>query len=321
MMYNPLNVILNGSFDVLQFEGELKHLDMVQYRSAGREVVHNLASPFSVISRFGATRFIRQELLPLSFSPKRMQWWPNYNLHLLGGGMTYAKLSEWYDYYGFQYPELYSFATMTVYHYLNEIVEMRNHHGDNVDPISDVYFFDIAGIALFSSDAVKHFFSKTVVLSDWSGQPIFSVQDGSMVNNGQYFSFKWKLPDSRHWHLFYLSGVEGIAGLSYRREDGSSFSAGAGVIGSKRTTENERTFEQSLILNWRAGFFYDRENSLLTSVYVSGMRSEFFKLNIFPSYFVMNDIAFGGVLIISQSGDTTVGLTMNWLPGLSLSSR
>lgn len=320
-MYNPVNVILNGSFDVLQFEGEIKNLDMVQYRSAGRQVLHNLANPFAVVSRFGAGKFLRQEILPLSFASKKMQWWPNYNLHLLGGGMTYAKITEWYDHYGYQRPELYSLATMAVYHYLNEVVEMRDHRGDNVDPISDVLFFDVAGIVLFSSDAVKQFFSETVVMSDWSGQPIFSVQDGAMTNNGQYFSFKWKLPASDRWHLFYLAGVEGIGGLSYRCADGTSFSAGAGVIGSRRTTINERTFEQALILNWRAGFFYDHENSLLTSVYLSGMRSQLFKVNIYPSYFVVNDIAIGGVLIVPQTGAVTVGLTMSWLPGLSFSPR
>lgn len=318
-MVNPVNLILNGSFDVLQFEGETKHLDRIQFRSAGSQVIKNLTSPFAVVSRYGTSKFIRQEILPLSFSPKKMQWWPNYNLHLLGGGMTYVKMSEWYDYYGFNYPELASMATMGVYHYINEVVEFRNHTGDNVDPISDVWIFDLGGILLFQSDAVKRFFSETVVMSDWSGQPIFSLNDGSIFNHGQYFSFKWKLPTSEHWQLFYLAGVEGIIGASYRNADGSSFSAGAGFIGERRNTANLQTYEQSLVLRWRAGFFYDQDNSLLTSVYVSGIRSELFKVNVYPGFLNFNGFSMGGVFNISQNGKTTFGLTMNWLPGISVS--
>lgn len=318
MMYNPFTLILNGSFDVLQFDGEVKHLDQVQYRSSGRQVVDNLSSPFAVVSRYGTSRFVRQEVLPLSFTPRKMQWWPNYNLHLLGGGMTYVKISEWYDHYGFQHPELLSMATMGVYHFLNETVEMRDHRGDNVDPISDIYIFDIAGIALFSSDAVKEFFSRTVVMSDWSGQPLFSVQDGSLSNNGQYFAFKWKVPSIPHWHLFYLAGVEGIGGLSYRMEDGTSISAGGGFIGSRRRTMDERTFEQSMVLNWRAGFFYDRDNSLLSSLYISGVPSQLVTLNIYPSVMVTDRLAFGGVVNIGRNGTATLGVTVSALPGISI---
>ncbi len=318
MMVNPVNLILNGSFDVLQFEGETKHLDRIRFRSAGSQVLKNLTRPFSVVSRYGASKFIRQEILPLSFSPKKMQWWPNYNLHLLGGGMTYVKMTEWYDYFGFEYPQLYSLATMGAYHYINEVVEMRNHTGDNVDPISDVWVFDIGGILLFSSDNVKEFFSSTVVMADWSGQPVFSLRDGTLFNNGQYFSFKWKIPSSQHWKLFYLAGVEGIVGASYGNDDGSSFSAGAGFIGERRNTMNPHTNEQSITLMWRAGFFYDQDNSLLTSVYISGLRSEVFKINVYPGVFNFNGFSLGSVLSISQQGKATFGLTMNWLPGLSI---
>ncbi|MFA6468043.1 MAG: hypothetical protein WCW35_04035 [Bacteroidota bacterium] len=321
MMYNPVTLILNGSYDVLQFEGETKHLDMVRYRQAGAQVIYNLTSPLAVISRYGGSKFLRQELLPLSFTPTKMQWWPNYNLHLLGGGMTFVKMTEWYDYYGFPNPQVSSLATMAVYHYLNEVVEMRNHTGDNVDPISDVYIFDIGGILLFSSDNVKQFFSQTVVMSDWSGQPLFSLRDGTLSNNGQFFSFKWKIPTLDHWHLFYLSGVEGIVGLSYRKDDGASISAAAGMIGSRRNTLNRHTFEQSVSLQWRAGLFYDQDNSLLASLYVSGLPTEMIKLNIYPGYIDFAGLFFGGVLSVSQNGHATFGLTMNWFPGVSMSTN
>lgn len=321
MTYNPLSVILNGSYDVLQFEGETKNLDLVQYRSAGHQVWYNLTHPVSVIGRYGTLRFFRQEVFPFSFSPQKMQWWPNYNLHLLGGGMTYAKMTEWYDYYGFSYPAVYSVGTMALYHYLNEVVEMRNLQGDNVDPISDIYLFDIGGILLFSSDAVKEFFSSTVIMSDWSGQPIFSLRDGGIANNGQYFSFKWKLPSSDHWHAFYLAGVEGIVGASYRRDDGTSLSAGVGFVGARRNTLDEKTHEQSVTLRWRAGFFYDQDQSLLTSVYFSGLPSELVKVNVYPSIAFFESLSIGGVMIVSHRGVATVGLTMNWLPGFSVPFR
>ena len=49
----------------------------------------------------GWKTFLKSEIL---FSLKNGQWLPNYTLHLLGGGMEYARLADYYTYHGLKYP-------------------------------------------------------------------------------------------------------------------------------------------------------------------------------------------------------------------------
>ena len=113
--------------------------------------------------------------------------------------MTARALREWYDENGYS-------------------------TGDNVDPIADIYVFDIGRIILFSFDNVNRFFSRTLNLADWSLQPSISVFNGTLRNNGQYFSIKWKFPSSAHWHLFYYFRLDGVLGTSHKWGDGAVLS-------------------------------------------------------------------------------------------------
>lgn len=95
---------------------------------------------------------------------------PNFGLHLIGNGMQFVKLSEWYDYHQYSYPKLLSFATTTTYHLFNEIFENGSFKGTNVDPISDILIFNPLGMLLFSTSAFKEFFFEKLPLLDWSLQ-------------------------------------------------------------------------------------------------------------------------------------------------------
>jgi hypothetical protein len=316
-VYNPFQLILNGSYDVLQFDGMPRNLSYYPYKHAAREVFKNLADPFGPINRFGWKNFIQQEVLLFNFSPKKSQGWPNYNLHLIGGGMTYVAMSEWYETVGFEYPKIASAVTVGVQHFLNEVVESGYFSGDNVDPIADVYIFDLGGILLFSNDNVKNFFGNTLNLRDWSMQPMFSAVDGTLRNNGQYFSMKWKWFGNERWHAFYYFGLEGLGGVSYTFIDGTALSGGVGLRGKNRNIIDEKNNRFGIEMEWNVGMFYDRNNSLLASLFLSGSLNDMVTINIYPGVFNIFGFSPGAALILDNKLRPTFGLTFTYVPGIA----
>ncbi len=322
LMYNPFYLILNGSFDVIQLEGNSRNIRSYPYALAAREVGKNLRDPISPIQHFGVKNFIEQEVLPFNPSRKKAQGWPNLNLHLLGGGMTYVRTAEWYEDAGAPFPKTFSVITMGVYHYLNEVVESGHNIGDNVDPISDVYIFDLGGIILFSFDNVKIFFSETLHFADWSLQPMFSLRDGTLRNNGQYFSMKWNWFGSKRWSAFYFFGIDGILGASYLLDDNEhAISFGGGLRGAKRYFTDEKHNRMTVDLVWKFGFFYDRNNSLLASLFLSGLYTDMVTLNIYPWLFDFAGIKPGFALNIDNKFRPTFGITVQYLPGIAYSIK
>ncbi|MGE5499244.1 MAG: hypothetical protein ACM3Q2_14270, partial [Syntrophothermus sp.] len=286
------------------------------YKTGAENVFKNLSSPFGAISRFGWGKFLSNEVFPIALDKNGAQWWPNYQLHLIGGGMTYTAMKEWYDYHKFPYPSLFSIATLACFHLTNEFVENESYRGDYVDPISDIYIFDIGGIVLFSFDGVNKFFREELNLADWSLQPSFNLSDASLQNNGQYFSVKWKIPSQENWHLFYYFGMNGIGGASYKFDNGTSISAAGGLRAKRRYVINENTNQMTLDMVWNAGVFYDRNNSLLASLLVSGQSDNAVNLNIYPGVLKLGKFSPGFWLVLKDTGKMMFGISTVYAPGL-----
>ncbi len=320
-VYNPISVILNGSYDIIQMENRSREIFTLPYGSGTTNVFHNLGSPFSMISEYGWGNFIRREVLPLSFTVESGQWWPNYELHLVGGGMTSVMMREWYEDHGFSSPMVWSIGTMAAYHLLNEIVENGAYSGNNVDPIADIYLFDIGGILLFSSEAVSRFFSEELNLTDWSLQPSIALNNGTLQNNGQYFSLKWKFPFSDSYSLFHYFGLRGLFGVSKRFESGESFSVGAGVRAVSLKLLDPEFFLLTTVLKWEVGFFYDRNNSLLASLFIGGSYDNPVTLNIYPGVLKFSSVSPGVWALYSRQYGFTVGLTTVWVPGIAWTGK
>lgn len=318
-LYNPLYLLLNGGYDILQLQEYNRKIFEFNYSAAAENVFRNLGNPFGVIKRYGVKEFISNELLPIQLTRKGAQWWPNYQLHLIGGGMTYTAMSEWYESNKFPLPKVFSFFTMASYHLLNEIVENSIYEGDNVDPIADIYFFDLGGIILFSFDAVNDFFSQKLNLSDWSLQPSFVFEKNELHNSGQYFSIKWKFPFSDHWHLFYYFGMNGLTGLSYKFDDGSSLSFGAGLRAKQFEVLDQTVNKKTITLTWNAGLFYDLNNSLMTSLHVSGLTDYTINLNVYPGIICIGKFSPGVWSVLQKNGKIILGITTIYVPGLGIS--
>lgn len=285
--YNPVYYILNGAFDILQTEGQSRNLKDIHYLTGFKNVTYNMSSPFTSIRDYGTGQFFRDEIIPSSLNEKNMQWWPNYQLHLIGGGMEYRMIVEWYDSHGFEFPKTASLITVAVQHFLNEAMENNGYVGRTVDPIADLGVFDPLGIVLFSFDPVCQFFSETLNMADWSYQPAYNPTSGNLENAGQNFIFKYKFPFAKKCALFYECGMNGLAGGSYEFKNDEWVSLAAGMRNSQDVTVTDESGgrKQTATLKWNAGFFYDRHNSLLFSVLASGQRSYQVVANVYRDSF------------------------------------
>jgi hypothetical protein len=311
--YNPMFVFLNGGFDMIQV-GNKRDIKNFPFKIGIQNIWSNLSDPFKSINDYGWQEFISDQVLPLSLSKKNAQFWPNYTLHLIGGGMEYAAMKEWYEYYHYPVPPVLSAFTIMFYHFTNEVVENGNHVGEDVDPIADIYLFDIGGIILFSSESVKRFFSEDLNLADWSQQPSFSLRNGDLHNNGQFFSVKWKFPFLESWYAFYYFGTNGVGGLSYKWKDGSALSVGLGLAASDLVVIDEKTNKKTLGLVGNFGVFYDKNNSLLASLSVTIKTDYMVNVNIYPGIVKLWGISPGLWGAYSQDGNVILGFTFSWLP-------
>ncbi len=312
-IYHPLYVLLSGGFDMIQV-GDKRDIKNFPYKTASTNIWRNLSNPFKPINNYGWWNFIKDQVLPLSLNKKNAQFFPNYSLHLIGGGMEYAALKEWFEYNNYSGAGWLSAATVMAYHLVNEIAENGNYIGEDVDPIADIYIFDIGGILLFTSESVKRFFAEDLNLADWSQQPSFSIRNGELHNNGQFFSIRWKFPFLDSWYAFYYFGTNGVGGLSYKFKDGSGISVGFGLRASDLILLDEKTNKKTLGLVGNLGVFYDKNNSLLASLSVTIKTDYMVNLNIYPGIIKFDNVSPGIWGAYGQNGNVILGFTFSWLP-------
>lgn len=316
LCYNPITLIINGGFGIMQINNRSTQLRSIDFKIGARNIWKNISNPIEEIKTFGVKDFITSEIIPYKLRPKNAQWFPNYQLHLIGGGMTYRTLQDWYQYHNFKYPRLNAILALSVYHILNEVVENNSYQGNNVDVIADMLIFNPLGVLLFSFDSVAKFFSQTLHMADWSFQPMYSPLSGTLENNGQNFSIKYKLPYLNSWSLFYFFGVHGVLGLSYKTPTGSSFSLGGGLIAKDliETKRKNNTRSMTTSLKWTAGFFYDRNNSLLASLILAGTKGYRLRLNIYPGLIPLGLFSPGLFCAVGKKGELITGINFSFTP-------
>lgn len=314
-MFNPINVLLNNGYDIIQLGNKPRTIFDFPYSHASKNIWDSVTHPGKTISEYGVNKFITNELFPLSFGIQGAQWWPNYNVHLIGGGMTYRMLIDWYKYHNYPLPKMLSIATVGIFHFLNEVTENGYYNNYNGDAVADLLFFDIAGVILFNSDKVAKFFSEELNLSDWSLQPSFRIINKTLQNNGQYFTIKWQLPFSEPWQLFYTFGMDGLLGLSYQIDKERTISMGAGFIGRELVDIDADKNIKTIKLAWSTGIFYDRNNSLLASLKISDHIDYQAVINIYPGIIKLGNFSPGLWTAIDKNGEYMIGISTIWTPG------
>jgi hypothetical protein len=281
-LYGPLWVFVNRGYDVLQDHVAGRNIFTFDYRTNLGNVARNIANPFPAIAADGWKTFLTEEIFPLSFTSTTARWTPNYSLHLIGGGMTFTSLREWFEDYGVPAPRVFSAVTLMASAFVNESLENKGFVGFNTDCIADIWVFDIGGIILFSFDWPNRFFSEQIIIADWSLQPSFTLPNGELHNVGNYFAAKWALPFYRRLSLFAWYGEATTAGLSFAVNDEYAISASAGGAAIHIVNQSTKSVENVVSFVPTGAIFLDRRNSLLASLQVTNVDDYFIHFNIYP---------------------------------------
>ena len=323
-VFNPATVFLNGGFDVIQTGSVDPDPFNLPFYSSAKNVFMNIGHPFRQIGRHGWGKFLSEEVIPTSLSMKQSQYVPNYTLHLLGGGVTYRTLWEWSEAHQVPYPRFSAMVFTAAYHFMNEITENGSFTGVNTDPIADLCIFDPLSILLFQSDKVARFLGTKAIVSDWSTMPFFDPAHKVLDNTSQNYALSLPLPKTERLRLFAYLGMNELCGLSWRRGNGYAVSGGGGVtVNSLAEVDTSGASGRTMTITytWNTGFFFDKDNSLLFSVLLSGNRFYRARLNLYPlPDFHFENLRPAFFAAIGQKDELVLGVTANWLP-LSLSAR
>ncbi len=317
-MLTPLETVLNGSYDVLrngshENNGETIDVFRLDYRQGFSTVWENITSPGKHINRYGRKRFLSNEVFPTSFNPDHAQWVPNYGHHIIGSGILWVRMAEWYDYHGFSHPFLWSFVSTTAYQLMNEVLENNHFKGSNVDPIADLLIFNPLGFLLFSFDSVREFFSQTVRMYDWSLQPLYNPQNHYIENAGLQFTFKYTI--SEDFDFFFYYGIYGLGGLSYQLGKGYHLSLGGGTVVNRLNYHDEQNTRLTTpSTESAAGIFIDRNHSLLASAVVTAPKLWNIRLNIYPGWFNAGGFSPGLYVGAGEWDGLVAGITFRSFP-------
>jgi hypothetical protein len=307
-LIHPLRLVLNGGWGITQLDNRDNRIFRIHYRAGFSNVWHNLSNPFQSIEQRGWKDFMEREVLPFSLKPGQAQYWPNYMQHLVGGGMSYRMMVEWFRYHGYGHPKWSAAATIAVYHGLNEAVENDDYVGFSTDPIADLYIFDPLSILFFSSERVSRFFGTRLHMADWSYQPLFNPFEETLENNGQNFAVRYHPPGWDRVAFFYHWGTHGEFGLSYRRANGDNVSFGVG--GQAKDLVDITKGLSTVKLAVSAGLFYDRNNSLLASLLFARTKDYQARLNVYPGVFQLAGLSPGLLAALRRDGEALVGITL-----------
>lgn len=315
-LFNPMYVLLNRGFDTLQLR-EDHNIFHYPYLVDARNVGENVANPTFNLTQHGYGKFVTEELLPMGWTTRTARWLPNYGLHLLGGGVTYAQLREWYEAHGAPAPAIFSAVTVYAAAFINEMFENRLTVGPNVDAIADLLVFDLVGIIGFSFESVQELFSKRVIVSDWSLQPAFTLPRGDLHNVGNYYSVKIPVPFYERLRLFGYMGEASMMGLSFDLDGQYSISA-AGGVRIERVDNGAKNGEVVVSLRPAGAIFVDRKESLLASIQVADIRDYFIHLNLYPNAIARSDPGLGMWTVLGREGQWLVGLSFTRSIGFGL---
>jgi hypothetical protein len=312
---HPVNVFLNGGYDMLRNGGHRKNIFAWDYKGDGAHVWRNVKDPIGNIRAFGWNNFVKQEIFNFTIGVKNAEFVPNIAGHTIGNGMQYAKLAEYLDYNNAPLPYLWSGITTTAYQVMNEVVEAEGYRGINVDLVADIYLFNVAGIAIFSTEWGKQFFSETLPVNEWSPQPLIEPVTGNLQNAGQQYYIRKKFSWTGNWSPFMYYGVYTIFGASYQYDGENSITMGAGRVVNKLREGRRNGFRKiDPQLDGTAGIFWDRNGSLMTSLLFTGPGLYNMQLNVYPGVFSLWDFSPGFYLAAGEWDGFVFGITFSQFP-------
>jgi hypothetical protein len=314
---SPATQILNGSFDMLQTTNFTNNLNELEIGKGLKIAVRSILHPRKTIQQIGFHDFAHSELIPFGFSETTSQWIPNYALHLMGGGMEYARMTDYYHFHNFKYPRVWAAFTSLTEQLLNEAVEMRGKDKLHPAVVADWYFFNIPGIILFSFKPVQYFFSHKIIIRSWLGQASFVPGDASLRNTGQYYSVKVQPKFLGNFSTLYYMGAGWLFGLGYDYKD-LTYSVGFGTKTEEVFVVDKQRQIEYVKMTPSASMFIDKNNSLLFSLVVTthSVYRENIRVDLFPGVLKLGKISPGFWINYSFDYNTYFGITFKGLPGI-----
>ncbi|MFA5835006.1 MAG: hypothetical protein WDA22_16130 [Bacteroidota bacterium] len=312
---HPVNIFLNGGFDMLRNGGHNKNIFKWDYEGDVAHVWRNLKDPIGNIRKFGVNEFVQQEIFNFTIGVKHAEFLPNIGGHTIGNGMHYAKFGEYLEYHNVSYPYLWSGLMTTAYQVMNEVIEAEGYRGINVDLVADIYMFNIAGIAIFSTEWGKRFFSETLPINEWSPQPILEPVTGYLQNAGQQYYVRKNYSILGNWSPFFYYGVYTMFGASYAYDSQNSFTVGSGRVINKLREGRLRGFRKiDPQMDGTVGFFWDKNSSLMTSVLFTGPGLYNMQINIYPGVISIGGFSPGIYLAVGEWDGFILGVTFSEFP-------
>ncbi len=293
--FHPISEVINGAFGILQVSSNWVPLDQIDWRQGLDVTWESITHPVRTVDAYGQTEFLTDELVPGKLGWSELQWVPNYSLHLIGGGARNRAFTEWYDAHDFAAPAVWAWGT-TMFHAI--AVETVEHYGKSrptVDPVADMLLFDPAGALLFTSDHVARFFSHTLNMAIWSGQPVYNPVVNTFENAGENYGLHFFFSDRHRVGIFSYWGMTHLLGVTVRGGELFDWSVGLGGVANELREQDQGNVSGSVYARIKldAGAFIHRNGSLLASVQVSQAWLQTFRMTVYPGLFTVGGLSTG----------------------------
>ncbi|MCP4134896.1 MAG: hypothetical protein GY754_28235 [bacterium] len=259
--HDPLNIVIQGGF------GAMRNRSIVDFDfvNGSKRLFSRLGNPFNTVSDYGWGNFFWDEFIPNTH--RGQAYFPNYLWHLVGGGMRYKLMEEYYHYHGYEYPKLCAWISVYTMHIMNEIVQAEDQQ-NSVDAIADLYFFDLLANFLFEIDGVNRFMSRTLHFRGWSHQTQINLLTGRQgANWGQLYWMRVHIWGP--WSISALTGEQVMftLGPTFKFDSGWQLSCGMGPqTRNFVTADNGGADKEKLSLSYGI-YLSKRDDPILTITY------------------------------------------------------
>lgn len=318
--FHPVSEVINGAFGIMQISTNWAPLEQIDFRQGLDITWRSITHPVRTIEAYGTADFISDQIVPTRLAWNNLQYVPNYCLHLVGGGARNRAFTEWYGAHNFPAPWAFAFATTIAHAFAVETIEHYGETRPTVDPVADMLLFDPAGALLFTNDHVARFFSRTLNMSIWSGQPAYNPALNTFENAGEnyglhYFFGEHRLGLFSYWGMSHLFGVTTRGGRAFDW----SIGLGGTVDQLHERDRGNGTTSPFARVKLDAGAFIHRNGSLLASVQMSQAWSQPFRMTLYPGMLNVRGIS-PGLYTGVRGNDVIVGISVSRFPvGLALS--
>lgn len=299
-VWTPYTYVINGTFDVIQ---NPYWFSQDNFSEKLTEVWDRVRKPNQNIKKDGGYK----KLFNDEFLSSRVV--PNLGLHFIGGSYDTLKLREYFDYYGYPMPGLWSFLFTYAAHMGNEALETSYHDISSHDHIADLYVFDLAAFFMSYNKTYVNFLLDDLEVKSWNFQPVWSLKSDDFFNVGLNYISRPKVFQFHDKKLrpFIFFGMQNIVGLSYLYKEDRTISLGGGMSLTDPLEQKGR---------FVVSFFHETNGELDGSLFINGSEDMSWRLNLYPNLLKYKDIDPGFIIGNKRGGGISLGLSVNMPFGL-----